>query len=315
MTAPLATTVPPMRVANAPVSFGIFELTTDDPNLPAPNGVLDAMAAGGYVGTELGPPGYFGDGQELRDALAQRSLTLAGAFLPLRFSRAEAFAEDAAALDRWLAILERASSADDPPVALLSDAFCEPERMALSGRIEEHREAWLPDARWPVLLDALHRHALSCCERGFPVAFHHHAGTYVETPREIDRLVEGLDRSLLGLCFDSGHLAFGGGDPSSFLATYGEAVTHVHLKDVDGDVLATIRREGLGLEEAWRRDAFCRLGTGVVDVPRVIGDLERLGYDGWLVVEQDRHVKPGQTVADLAADQDASRALLRQLGI
>ena len=44
-------------------------------------------------------------------------------------------------------------------------------------------------------------------------SFHPHVGTYIETPREVAALLEAMDTSLLGLCFDTGHWAFGGGDP------------------------------------------------------------------------------------------------------
>ena len=51
-----------MKVANAPLSYGAFEMTvgTDFP-VPDPARVLEEMAAAGYAGTELGPLGYLGD--------------------------------------------------------------------------------------------------------------------------------------------------------------------------------------------------------------------------------------------------------------
>ena len=128
-----------MRVASAPVSFGIFELTTEDEGLPDPIAVLDAMADTGYEGTELGPPGYFGDAAGTAAALAERNLALVGSFLPLRLSRKEHIAEDMAFLDRALGILDETTPPGDTrPLALISDAFCEPERMAGAGR---HRGA------------------------------------------------------------------------------------------------------------------------------------------------------------------------------
>ena len=51
-----------IRVANAPVSYGAFEITVGVlPNVPGPEEVLTAIAQAGYEGTELGPPGYLGD--------------------------------------------------------------------------------------------------------------------------------------------------------------------------------------------------------------------------------------------------------------
>ena len=45
------------------------------------------MARRGYAGTELGPPGYFGDGAAVADTLGSRGLALVGSFLALRLSR------------------------------------------------------------------------------------------------------------------------------------------------------------------------------------------------------------------------------------
>ena len=88
-----------IRVANAPVSYGAFELTVGVlPNVPGPDEVLDAIAAAGYEGTELGPIGYLGVGDELRSRLRSRGLALAGAFVELRFGDGD-FAELEATLD------------------------------------------------------------------------------------------------------------------------------------------------------------------------------------------------------------------------
>jgi inosose dehydratase len=304
-----------MRIANAPVSYGVFELTAGDANLPDPDSLLAAIADAGYEGTELGPPGYFGDGSVLAERLVDHALELVASFLPLRFSRAEHWETDVAELDRLLARLEAVVPEGARPLILLSDAFCEPERLRAAGRIEETPSAWLDSARFTALVRNVTRAVARCRERGFPVSFHHHGGTYVETPREIDRLLERLDPDLLGLCLDTGHSAFGGGDALELLDRNADRVNHVHLKDVDGRVMERIRSEGLGMEEAWRSGVFCRLGTGSVDIPAIIERLRVTGYDGWLVVEQDRYVRPGQTLAGLVADQVANRAYLEALGI
>ena len=53
-------------IANAPVSYGAFEITVGvDPNVPDPVTLLDAVASAGYVGIDLGPPGYLGTGELL----------------------------------------------------------------------------------------------------------------------------------------------------------------------------------------------------------------------------------------------------------
>ena len=71
-----------VHVANAPVSYGAFELTVGiDPDVPSTDDVLDAVAASGYEGVDLGPVGYFGTGGELARALGGRSPRWPGATL------------------------------------------------------------------------------------------------------------------------------------------------------------------------------------------------------------------------------------------
>src|SRR5207248_3578317 len=67
--------------------------------------------------------------------------------------------------------------------------------------------------------------------------FHHHCGGYVETPQEIDALLSRTDPSLVGLCLDTGHVTYGGGDPLSAIGAYGDRIRHVHFKDCEPNLL------------------------------------------------------------------------------
>ena len=58
-----------LRVSSAPVSFGVDEVLSDDAWMPEPEPMLDWMADIGYEGTEMGPPGYLGDADEVRERL------------------------------------------------------------------------------------------------------------------------------------------------------------------------------------------------------------------------------------------------------
>ncbi len=157
----------------------------------------------------------------------------------------------------------------------------------------------------------IHRAAERCRERGFDVSFHYHAGTYVESPREIAAFVERMDTSLLGLCFDTGHAAFGGAEPLQLLRDYASLVNHVHLKDVDRARLTAVRAAGGGLEEAWRQGVFCPLGEGDAEVEESLADARRAGYDGWLVVEQDQVLSATRSFADACTDGRANLAYLQ----
>lgn len=299
-----------IKVAGAPISWGIWD---DRSEVPGTH-VLDDLAACGYDGTELGPPGYFGDSGELRSGLSERGLSLVGAFLPLPYSKAELAEENVRSAVSTLDMLEASAPDEVLPRIVLSDAYEEPIRISLAGRIADHPEAWLDDAGWETLLANVGEISAICRERGFEVAFHPHGGSYIETPEEIDRLLAGTDPGSVGLCIDTGHAFFGGGDPLDLMRRHGERLRLVHLKDVDLDVLAELKRDGYGIEEAWRRGIFCELGAGGVDLDGFLELLEDADYDGWVVVEQDR-VLSGDDALERAHDSEArNREFLRRRG-
>ena len=88
-----------IRVGNAPLSYGAFEMTVGIfPNVPGPEELTAEVASAGYEGIELGPPGYLGDGDELRERLERRGLVLTGGWCPVRFSEPAHWEEDLAEL-------------------------------------------------------------------------------------------------------------------------------------------------------------------------------------------------------------------------
>lgn len=299
-----------MRIAAAPVSWGVFDGTE---SVPASR-MLDEMVQAGYAGTELGPPGYFDQAPALRADLRDRQLDLVASFLPLALSDEEKYDFNARAASAVLDTLEAAAPYDTLPLLLLSDAYQDPGRIAAAGRIEQHPEFWLSDGAWRVMHEQINTIAGASRERGFGVAFHPHAGSYVETPREIERLMTGLDTNLVGLCLDTGHVFFGGGDPLTILRDHGSTLTLVHLKDVDLEVLAQLKGEDFGLDEAWRRDVFCELGRGGVDLDAMLDAIRRLEYSGWIVVEQDRILEPDDSPDVALNSARTNREFLRLRG-
>ncbi|MEP6638087.1 MAG: TIM barrel protein [Chloroflexota bacterium] len=303
-----------IRVASAPVSFGVDEIIVDDAWMPRPVDMLDWMVEIGFEGTELGPPGFLGSADEVRERLSSRSLDLVGAFLPQHFSRNEKGDEDRAWLRNSLRLIRDGAPEGSHPLAILSDHFDEPERLAFSGRIADHPEAWLPPDRFEALIANLHRAAELCRGEGFEVVLHPHAGTYVETADEIARVMDRLDSSLLGLCLDTGHFRFGGADPAQSVDDYHELIRHVHIKDCLTKVMDDVKAEGKGLEEALSRGVFCQLGLGDSGIDAVLEALRRHEYHGWLVIEQDQFLRRSDTPESVVAIQRANREYLRRFG-
>ncbi len=304
-----------MRVASAPVSFGVDEILQDDAWMPEPDDMLDWMVDIGFDGTELGSPGYMGDGRQVHDRLSSRGLELVGAFLPQHFSRAEKVDEDRAWLAETLRLIADGTPSGSHPFAVLSDHFDEADRRAFSGRIAEHPETWLSPARFRTLVDNLHRAAETCRAAGFEPVLHPHAGTYVETADEIARVADAIDPSVVGLCLDTGHFRFGGADPVQAARDYREIIRHVHIKDCRLAVMQGVKDEGLGLEDALARGVFCQLGVGDSGIDEVIAQLRADGYSGWLVIEQDQALRSTDTPASVIAGQRANREYLRALGL
>jgi inosose dehydratase len=229
--------------------------------------------------------------------------------VPVALSRAAAFE---AGIDSALRVARLLADAGgrDAVVVLADDNAAVPERTARAGRIRV--EDGLRDVEWDGFADRASRIARAVCEAtGLRTAFHHHCAGYVETPREIDALMSRTDPSLLGLCLDTGHLTYGGGNPVEAVATYGARIWHVHFKDCDPAVLARAGSETWDYQTAVARGIFCELGRGSVPFQRVRDALVRQNYAGWIVVEQD--VLPG--LGTPAESARRNRVYLEQIGL
>jgi len=65
----------------------------------------------------------------------------------------------------------------------------------------------------------------------------------------------------------------------------------------------------------WSREVFCALGEGDVDLDGVLKELERLNFEGWLVVEQDIFPQTAARFAQAVTDQKNNRQFLTSRGI
>jgi len=273
-----------VKLASAPVTWGVWEQTTGRDDLVPADLLLDTVRGLGYEAIELGPPGYLSP-----EALASRGLALVGGFAPLRFEDAAGFDEDVAL---WL----------DPVVeALLATGGRGP--VVLAGA--ENGSA--PNRRY---FDRVGAAVERCRARGLGVVFHHHAGTAVETPAQIEALLASTD---VGICFDTGHALVGGGDPVEVASMCAGRIEHLHLKDVDPALLARLRSGAVPLAQAWADGIFCPFGEGFVDFAAVLALPALAGYDGWTVLEQDRVVVRPEDVPAVRAVEGRNLAFVRRL--
>jgi inosose dehydratase len=297
-----------IKVGNAPVSWGVMEVADWGEQIPYSK-VMDEIADAGYEGTELGPFGYFPtEPDQLKSELSARSLQLVASFVPIPLAdsqRHETARREAMTVAQLLA-------QTGAPLIVLADEMNK-KRMAVSGRVDESRDG-MSDPQWEGAAQILSTIAKAVGELGLSAVFHHHAGTFIETPNEVARLMHNVDPDLLGLCLDTGHYFFGGGDPVEAVRSYGARIKHLHLKDVQLPILESARREGVGFLEAVRRGVFCELGHGWVDLNKVIKDLIARGYSGWAIVEQDVDTRT-QSVKPFESAVHSRQYLRREIGI
>jgi inosose dehydratase len=294
----------PIKIATAPVSWGVMEVE-GWARKQSYGEVLDEMVRAGYTGTELGPYGFLPtDSTELKRELGKRNLTLLGAFVPLPLGRPE---QHQKGMQEAL-VTARLLAANGAPFLVLADEMSE-KRMAIAGSAGES-DGYTP-AQWEDAARLIDCIARSAKEIGVRSVFHHHAGTYVETPGEVAKLLELTDPDLLGICLDTGHYLYGGGDPVEFARSQARRIWHLHLKDIRRNVLDQVRRDKIAYLDAIRLGVFSELGQGNVDLAGVIRELNAAGFDGWAVFEQD--VDPTVPGTNPVAGATRSREYLRRV--
>ncbi len=298
-----------MKIANAPCSWGVLEFDLEG-EVATYERVLDEMQETGYDGTELGDWGFMPTSPDaLRAELARRRLALLGAFVPVAFADPSRHAAGQATALKTARLL--ADTAGKGAFLILADDNGkDPVRTAHAGRIRP--EEGLNESQWKTFAAGVNATARAVREQtGLRTVFHHHCGGFVETPAEIDRLLDLTDPALVGLCLDMGHYAFGGGDPVAAIKEHGSRIWHVHFKDCDARVAEESRRNSWDYLESVRHGIFCELGKGTVNFPAVLEALRAVHFNGWGVVEQD--VLPG-----MGSPRDCARRnrdYLRTLGL
>jgi inosose dehydratase len=298
-------------VANAPVSYGAFEITVGiNPHVPGATELLDLVSDSGYGGIDLGPISYLGSADELGERLTSRGLGLSGGYLQLAFSDADRLAEQLPELDALLDVFDATAPHVRPPYPTLADAGSD-QRQRHPGRAASDRTVGLDDQLWGTFVQGVERVLDRCRERGYEPTFHPHAGTFVEAGWEIDRLLETTE---IGICFDPGHLLVGRVDPLPALAAWSDRINHIHLKDAFTQILDDLLAADEPTESIYASGAFCPLGAGAVDMDAVLAHIDVSGFDGWLVVEQDLVPTSSESVARAAEEQRNNRAFLRKRG-
>lgn len=259
------------RIAGAPITWGVCEVPGWGHQLD-PDRVLGEMSELGLEATELGPDGFLPvDPTDLRELLDRHGLRLVGGFIPVVLHDRDAWKTVRPDIDRRLATLARGGA----EVAVAA---------AATGRDGYEGTTALADGDWDALATSLRELESMADANGIRLTVHPHYGTVIETPEAIEHLLHSSD---VDLCLDTGHVLVGGGDPVALARDASHRIGHVHLKDVDASLADRVRRGEVSYHAAVAEGLYRPLGEGDVDLAAIVGRLDRAGYDGWYVLEQD----------------------------
>ncbi|MFO1144892.1 MAG: myo-inosose-2 dehydratase [Amaricoccus sp.] len=152
--------------------------------------------------------------------------------------------------------------------------------------------------------------------QGITLAYHHHMGTVVEAPHEIDHFMANTGPATK-LLLDTGHCLFGGGDPAELARKYMNRVAHIHAKNVRLPIAQAVEVDHLSFLEGVRRGVFTVPGDpeGAVDFAPVLKTAAEHGYSGWLVIEAEQDPAVRSPLLYQSMGLQALKELAREAGL
>ncbi|SDI04378.1 2-keto-myo-inositol dehydratase [Arthrobacter subterraneus] len=268
-------------IGTAPDSWGVW--FPDDPKQTPWERFLDEVAEAGYKWIELGPYGYLPtDPSRLADELAQRDLKISAGTVFTAFHRGKDQWEEA--WEPALRVAELTAAMGGEHIVVIPAMW----RDDVTGEAVEN-EVLTPE-QWDSLFgghDELGRRLRD--QFGLQQQFHSHADSHVQGQRDIERLLENTDSELLTLCLDTGHAEYGGASSVDLIRKYPERIGYLHLKQINPDVLATVREQNLTWAAANTAGVMIEPPNGLPDLREVIEAVESLQKPIFGIVEQDMY--------------------------
>jgi len=298
-----------ITITTAPCCWGVDDVR--NPNLPAWEHVFDEVRAAGYGGLELGPYGYVPlDEDTVSTALKARGLFIvAGTIFDDLVSPANR-ENLLRQTDEICALVTKLPQPDAAPGQRFATPYLtvmdwgHDERDYAAGHSD--RAVRLSDADWKGMVDNIRAIAERARDGyGVRAVIHPHAGGHIEFADEIERIAQDVPTELAGFCLDTGHTFYAGMDPVETLERYADRLDYIHFKDIDHAVFDRIMGERIRFFDACGQGVMCPIGRGVIDYPAIRQLLTRIGYSGFITVEQERDPRnAGGSLADVKASRD-----------
>jgi inosose dehydratase len=270
----------PLKIATAPVNWNNNDLPGWREVVPFP-GILDRMLDAGYTVTEYDEK--FGlEPDAVLHEVNKRGMRLCGSYQWLDLLNPAGFESQIPALTARLRLLHELHCDS----VIIADSL-RPERVAIAGNVPADGSASLHPDGYRQIAESARRAASIAGEFGLATHYHNHVGTWIETPTEVDHLLQSLRETDVDLCFDTGHYAYGGGDAAAFIETHLPEIGYLHLKDVDSSKVQAARGNQWSFLDALREIVFSPLGEGNAGIERILELLSMHDFQGWVVIEQD----------------------------
>lgn len=121
--------------------------------------------------------------------------------------------------------------------------------------------------------------------QGMRLVYHHHMGSVVQAPEDIDAFLAHTGSSV-ELLLDTGHAVWGGDDPVRLATRYRDRIGHVHTKDIRPAVRAQSEAEDWSFLRSVLNGIYTVPGDGTIDFVSIFRALP--GYAGWVVLEAEQ---------------------------
>lgn len=274
-----------MKAENIKLGIAPIGWTNDDlPELGCENTFeqcVSEMALAGYTGCEVGNK-YPRDTKILKHKLEVRGIQICNAW----FSTFFVAGKKQETIDEFIKHMDFLYEMGARVIG------CSEQSYSIQGTTKAvfEEKYVFNDTEWKLLADGYNELGKIAKAKGMKVCLHHHMGTGIQTPQEVDRFMEMVDQDVY-LLFDSGHIYYSENSQQAMLdmlAKYIDRTCHIHLKDVRDEIVAEVKNNHLSFLEGVKKGTFTVPGDGVIDFKPIFEIIDKANYKGWMVVEAEQ---------------------------
>lgn len=303
-----------MNICGAPCCWGVDDVK--NPYLPPWQRVLKEAGLAGYRAIELGPYGYLPiDVQAVSEELEKNGLAIVAGTIFDDLLSGDNYENVLRQTDEICSLITKL-----PPLPVHEGQHFKTPYLTVMDWGHDERDyaaghsdkaPRLNQDQWKMMMEHIKGICRKAAEYGVRPVIHPHAGGYIEFADEIEAVVRDIPYEMAGLCLDTGHLYYSGMNPEEWLIRYESRLDYVHFKDVNESIYRQVMGEHIRFFDGCGKGAMCPIGKGALDYPAIRSALEKIGYNGYITIEQERDPRNADTSLQ---DVKESVAYLKNVG-